>query len=153
MDWGHLFFTFNGRINRSTYWLTWLVFAAIYLFFYFAADLTESSALNAISGMITIVIFISLLAVGVKRLHDRNKSGWYLALFYVVPATLGTAAMVIATFLEDYAVVAGVLGLAALAIGVWAFVELGCLRGTVGANQYGPDPLAAPSMPPTRTPA
>ena len=26
--------------------------------------------------------------------------------------------------------------------GLWAFVELYCLRGTEGENRYGPDPLA-----------
>jgi uncharacterized membrane protein YhaH (DUF805 family) len=39
-----------------------------------------------------------------------------------------------------------VLHVVGFAISVWAFVELGCLRGTVGPNQYGPDPLA-PSVP------
>lgn len=29
-----------------------------------------------------------------------------------------------------------------LFIAIWALVELGFLRGTIGANQYGPDPLA-----------
>jgi uncharacterized membrane protein YhaH (DUF805 family) len=33
--------------------------------------------------------------------------------------------------------------LASLAISIWAFVELGCLRGTAGPNKYGPDPLAS----------
>src|SRR6266487_727368 len=32
-----------------------------------------------------------------------------------------------------------------LAISVWAFVELGCLRGTPGPNRYGPDPLDTPA--------
>jgi uncharacterized membrane protein YhaH (DUF805 family) len=32
------------------------------------------------------------------------------------------------------------LGFAVL---VWAFVELGCLRGTLGPNRFGPDPLVA----------
>jgi uncharacterized membrane protein YhaH (DUF805 family) len=27
-------------------------------------------------------------------------------------------------------------------VGIWFFIELGCLRGTAGDNQYGPDPLA-----------
>jgi uncharacterized membrane protein YhaH (DUF805 family) len=27
------------------------------------------------------------------------------------------------------------------AISIWAFVELGFLRGTPGTNRYGPDPL------------
>jgi uncharacterized membrane protein YhaH (DUF805 family) len=29
-----------------------------------------------------------------------------------------------------------------MALYVWGFVELYCLRGTSGDNQYGPDPLA-----------
>ena len=32
------------------------------------------------------------------------------------------------------------LGIAAI-LGVWALIWFGCLRGTVGPNQYGPDPL------------
>ena len=43
--------------------------------------------------------------------------------------------------------VLALVSLAGLAIVIWAFVELGCLRGTVGANQYGPDRLAAPLAP------
>ena len=33
------------------------------------------------------------------------------------------------------------------AITVWAIVELGFLRGTLGPNRYGPDPLAPPALP------
>ena len=28
------------------------------------------------------------------------------------------------------------------ALWIWVFVELGCMRGTIGANRFGPDPLA-----------
>jgi len=38
-----------------------------------------------------------------------------------------------------------VLHVISFAISVWAFVELGCLRGTVGPNRYGPDPLSTPA--------
>jgi uncharacterized membrane protein YhaH (DUF805 family) len=37
--------------------------------------------------------------------------------------------------------IGGALTLVASAILIWAFVELACLRGTIGANQYGPDLL------------
>ena len=43
-----------------------------------------------------------------------------------------------------------ILSLASLAIFIWAFVELGCLPGTPGPNQYGPDPLGNPPPPPRR---
>jgi uncharacterized membrane protein YhaH (DUF805 family) len=37
-----------------------------------------------------------------------------------------------------------ILALAALALTIWGFVEIGCLRGTAGTNTYGPDPLSQP---------
>jgi uncharacterized membrane protein YhaH (DUF805 family) len=39
------------------------------------------------------------------------------------------------------------LHLVSFAITIWAFVELGCLRGTIGPNRYGPDPLPPPALP------
>ena len=154
MNWGHLFFNFNGRINRAKYWLAMLVFAVIYIVLAIAGYVTDNSAIyQAVNGMLNIVIFIASLAVGVKRLHDRNKSGWYLVLFYIVPGILLTAGILIGTVMDDSVVLASGLGLAAFALGVWAFVELGCLRGTIGANRYGPDPLEAAASPPVRTAA
>jgi uncharacterized membrane protein YhaH (DUF805 family) len=153
MDWGNLFFTFSGRINRAKYWVAVLIYCAIYAVLAIFGYVTDESAIyQSINGMLGIVIFISSLAVGVKRLHDRNKSGWYLVLFYIVPGILATGGMVVGTVMEESIVIASILGLAAFAIGVWAFVELGCLRGTIGANQYGPDPLAAAAIPPARAP-
>jgi uncharacterized membrane protein YhaH (DUF805 family) len=29
-------------------------------------------------------------------------------------------------------------------LGIWFFVQTGCLRGTVGPNRFGPDPLGEP---------
>ena len=40
-------------------------------------------------------------------------------------------------------VIAGAAGLAALAISIWLFVEIGFLRGTPGPSRFGPDPLGA----------
>ncbi len=93
--------------------------------------------------MLGIVILISSIAVGVKRLHDRNKS---------VPSILVVIGVLIGAFVEDSTIIATVLGLLAFAIGVWAFVEMGCLRGTVGVNRYGPDPIAPATIPPVRLP-
>lgn len=153
MDLGQLFFAFNGRTNRGKCWLAALVFCAIYVALAILGYLTDDSAiLQAINGMLGIVIFISSLAVGVKRLHDRNKSGWYLLLFYIAPAILVIASVAMGAIMENSTMVASVLGLAAFAIGVWAFIELGCLRGTIGTNQYGPDPVAPATVPPVRMP-
>jgi uncharacterized membrane protein YhaH (DUF805 family) len=149
MDWGQLFFRFNGRINRAKFWIAALIYAAINVVMAVLGYVTDESAIiQAINGMLGIVIFISSLAVGVKRLHDRNKSGWYLVLFYIVPSILFVAAIAVGTIMEESVMIAGILGLAGGIIGIWAFVELGCLRGTIGANQYGPDPIATAATPP-----
>ena len=89
------------------------------------------------------MIWVSL-ALGAKRLHDRDKSAWWLVLFYVVPGILSSLANQM-----DFGFV---LHLVSFAITVWAFVELGCLRGTVGPNQYGPDPLEAAVLGPAGVP-
>jgi uncharacterized membrane protein YhaH (DUF805 family) len=151
MDWGHLLFKFNGRINRAKFWVAALIYFGIDVVLNIIGYATDqSAAFQAVNGMIALVILISSLAVGMKRLHDRNKSGWYLLFFYVVPGILVMAAIGTYLTMEDGTLIAAVLGLASLAIGIWAFVELGCLRGTIGANAYGPDPIAPAIVAPAR---
>jgi uncharacterized membrane protein YhaH (DUF805 family) len=75
------------------------------------------------------------LALATKRLHDRNKSAGWLAIFYALPGILER----IGGFAGDAEVV---LLIASMALSIWALVELGFLRGTPGPNGYGPDPLA-----------
>jgi uncharacterized membrane protein YhaH (DUF805 family) len=153
MNWGHLFFKFDGRVNRAKFWIAALIFAAINVVLAVVGYVTDQSAVfQALNSMLGIVILISSIAVGIKRLHDRNKSGWYLLLFYLVPSILVVIGVLIGAFVEDSTIIATVLGLLALAIGVWAFIEMGCLRGTIGVNQYGPDPVAPATIPPVRLP-
>jgi uncharacterized membrane protein YhaH (DUF805 family) len=150
MDWGNLFFKFDGRINRGKFWIAALVYAVLDLTLVIIGYLLdENGAFQAINGMLGIVILISAIAVGIKRLHDRNKSGWYLLPFYLLPGILLGAGLM---FPERSNIVATVLALLAFAISIWAFVELGCLRGTIGVNPYGPDPVAPVIVPPVRNP-
>ena len=153
MDWGHLFFKFDGRVNRAKFWIAVLIFAAINVVLAILGYVMDQSVVfQALNSMLGIVILISSIAVGVKRLHDRNKSGWYLLLFYLVPSILVVIGVLIGAFVEDSTIIATVLGLLAFAIAVWAFIEMGCLRGTIGINQYGPDPVAPATIPPVRLP-
>jgi uncharacterized membrane protein YhaH (DUF805 family) len=98
-------------------------------------------------GLILLVLGTwSGLAVGVKRLHDRDKSGWWILLFWLGPSILGSWQTAAPDLGGGF-----ILALAAGALGIWAFVELGCLRGTPGPNRYGPDPLGAnPAFAPRR---
>jgi uncharacterized membrane protein YhaH (DUF805 family) len=153
MNWGHLFFKFDGRVNRAKFWIAVLIFTVINVVLAVLGYVTDQSVVfQALNSMLGIVILISSIAVGVKRLHDRNKSGWYLLLFYLVPSILVVIGVLIGAFVEDSTIIATVLGLLAFAVGVWAFVEMGCLRGTIGVNRYGPDPVAPATIPPVRLP-
>lgn len=139
MDLSSLLFSFNGRINRGKWWLALL----IYVIFWIAVSIVGYIVMS-IAGMLGMAVFvvagiaaiISGIAVGVKRLHDRNKSGWWLAVFYLVPSLLSGVGMY-----SGSEAISMLLSLIGFAISVWMIVELGCLRGTVGPNDYGPDPL------------
>ena len=140
-------FSFRGRLIRFGYWMAMLALVPM-LFVAFLATLlaafSSPSFGNGLAGL-SLYLFVLLathipplwiaLAVGVKRLHDRNRSGWWLILFYVAPGVLYVTSETIGGF--------GIgLALAGVAIFVWALVELGLLRGTTGVNRYGPDPFA-----------
>ena len=134
MELAQIWFSFKGRINRAKYWLVLLVSSAIFATVLLGAIAAQSWALGILAGLLFIPTFVSSLAVAVKRLHDREKSAWWLFVFYLLPALLDGMANVA----EDTSLV---FSLASFAVSLWAFVELGCLRGTIGDNQYGPDPL------------
>lgn len=84
-------------------------------------------------------------AVGVLHHHrtidDRDKSAWWLVVFYLLPGVLGQLAK--AAWLAGAAgtVLHYILALAGFAFTIWGFIEIGCLCGTAGSNTYGPDPL------------
>jgi uncharacterized membrane protein YhaH (DUF805 family) len=135
MDWRALLFSFSGRINRAKYWLAAVVLMAAFVIPFWIAIATMSTVLWILVAVIFVAVTISGIAVGSKRLHDRDKSAWWLALFYLGPAVLGA--------IGDAAGGAGIIfHVISIGISIWAFIELGILRGTAGPNRFGPDPLA-----------
>lgn len=125
----YVWFSFDMRINRKVYWLKgilllFLVQIAVQLA---AAEIgiaamaalgSESIGLMIIFVILgvpyLVFVFWSSLAVGVKRCHDRDRSGWFL-----------------------------LIGLIPLIGAIWLIVELAFLKGTSGENRFGPDPLTA----------
>ena len=73
------FFDFSGRASKSEYWWFQLYNAIIYvLSFVFQGDLV------LLLSILIIVNLIPVYAVGVRRIHDSNKSGW-LVLISLIP--------------------------------------------------------------------
>jgi uncharacterized membrane protein YhaH (DUF805 family) len=142
-----LLFSFKGRLNRKPYWLATIAIIVIVIVLVLGAIIMDEDAVigivdaPSISGLLIVLLILYIplawigLALAAKRLHDRDKSAWWVIVFYVIPTILN--------FIGDRAGGAGIiLSLISLGITIWAFVELGCLRGTVGPNRYGPDPLS-----------
>jgi uncharacterized membrane protein YhaH (DUF805 family) len=135
MPFTQLLFSFRGRINRAIYWLTTLALLAILIALAFVAIMSGGFGALIVLLLISYIPLLWIgLAIGAKRLHDPDKSAWWLLVFYVLPSVLQGIA-------EQAGGIGFVFNLAGAAIAIWGIVELGFLRGTDGPNQYGPDPL------------
>jgi len=134
----------SGRINRAKYWRSLLIYCVAGLFVAVILFTAAGLAAPLFIVMILLVLIPWLMwgfAIHTERLHDRDKSAWWLVMFFLLPGVLDQ----IAKF-GWFAGAAGmglhyVLALVASALTIWGFIEIGCLRGSAGANSYGPDPL------------
>jgi uncharacterized membrane protein YhaH (DUF805 family) len=103
-----------------------------------AGPASTATLLHAAETPIAIFSLWFLAATTIKRLHDRNKSGWWIVAFLIAPPLLRG----FTDRLDEWSAVAVILSLAAMALTVWGFVELLFIRGTCGPNRFGPDPRA-----------
>jgi uncharacterized membrane protein YhaH (DUF805 family) len=151
-------FSFQGRIGRRQYWIATLLYSLAWGLG--AVILVVLAALNynppddrvtglTIAGFVVLGIAAVALAVatvtglassGVRRLHDRGKTGYWLLLYYLLPSMMSKNAG-----LDDNGLV---VGLIIAGIILWATVDLGIIRGEAGGNAFGPDPLAKDPAPP-----
>ncbi len=120
-------FTVSGRARRKEYWAKYVTLRLMIVLLVLPVCITEIcrhwfGGSPFISYYAFIFLFLSYLDVPVmiRRLHDRNLSGWFALLFiflFFVPFVSFVAA-------------------------VFQFVIVGCLPGTKGSNKYGADPKA-----------
>lgn len=111
-------FRFKGRISRSEFWLKGflpilLVIALPGYSLVFIHD--EAGMARVIAYLLPFASLWPFLALYSKRLHDRNRSAWFLLTLLVPIANIGFA--------------------------FWLIVETWFLRGTVGLNRFGDDDL------------
>jgi len=134
----------KGHIERAQYWRSLVIFSVAGPF---AAVILFAAATIAAPLFIVMVVIVFIpwlmwgFAIHTERLHDRNKSAWWLLVLSVVPGVLGHFAKA-AWFAGAGMALHCVLALASFALAIWGFVEIGCLRGTAGPNKYGSISLA-----------
>ena len=146
-----ILFSFDDRIGRRMFWLAILGLIVAALVLTIAPFLLGNQEwvfliLALTSQFIWLLSLWPILAVGSKRLHDRNKNGWWLLVFWLLPFVLFCGGFSIVLFDDprtgrsgDF-VTGSVLIFASLPPGLWGIVELGILPGTKGPNPYGADP-------------
>jgi uncharacterized membrane protein YhaH (DUF805 family) len=115
-----ILFSFEGRLPRKPFWLTtlFIVIAAMVLGILFAVMVpamrngggTGLGFLLAIISLPALVAFVwAGIAMGVKRLHDQNLTGWFYLISFI-----------------PY-------------VGSLILLVMYCIKGTDGANKYGED--------------
>ncbi|WP_074218317.1 DUF805 domain-containing protein [Rhodovulum sp. ES.010] len=116
--------TFSGRAARPEYWW-WVLFFVLVLFVTQLIDAAllvpllgleavgESGPPRPLSVLVSLGLILPNIAVGVRRLHDLDRTGWWL-LIGLIPI-LGTLVL------------------------IYFFVQ----RGSEGTNRFGPPPVAA----------
>jgi uncharacterized membrane protein YhaH (DUF805 family) len=119
-----ILFSFNGRIRRLQWWMGSLIIIGIVLAFIVVVTTLVSvtygdyrnmpGVMSLAFGSLLLACYLAMiwiqLALGVKRLHDREMSGWWMLLTFV---PFG---------------------------GFILLVMLGFLDGTQGPNKFGPSP-------------
>ena len=108
---------FSGRSRRMEYWF-FVLFNLIVAFVLALIDMligTFSAMQNIglLSGIYSLAVLIPTLAVTVRRLHDIDRSGWWI-LINLIPL-----------------------------IGSIVLLVFSLLPGTPGSNRFGPDPKGA----------
>ena len=119
LSWKQILFSFQGRIPRRQYWAATGIYMLVGIVCGILFALTSSHDNKGDISPVLLILAIPLVpvfiwsswAVGVKRWHDRDKSGWWM-----------------------------LIGLIPYIGGIWQFIECGCLRGTEGPNRFGGDP-------------
>lgn len=127
--------SFSGRACRSEYW--WYILAVVIVYFFagffgqLIKELTGTDAYLASIITVTIILLIPNLSVTVRRLHDKNMSGWILTPFFIL------SFLPLVPFLHSFDSFFSFIN--------WGFniflTILFITKGTSGPNNYGDDPL------------
>ncbi len=92
---------FSGRAARNEYWPFVLINFVVAVLLAFPLGLLKGLAhvdLTFISHLYTLAVFCPGLAVGIRRLHDTDRSGWWL-LLSLIPV-IGSIAVLVFLCME-----------------------------------------------------
>ena len=145
---------FTGRAPRAEFW--WY-FLAVIIASIVARIIDNILGMNVMGpyGPLSLILMLGLLvpniAVAVRRLHDTDRSGWWILLPivpYCLAFVLGGAAMMGGAASGSAMGMGAGMGIASIFLLIGAACALlllvfYCLPGTPGDNRYGPNPYGS----------
>lgn len=152
---------FSGRSRRTEYWMFFLFQILLGVAFWVLLAIVGGSALMtggdptalaaaggaamiifALYGLVSLALIIPAIAVTVRRLHDTNRTGWWV-LAPIIGYVIMFIGGIMAAGSPDNPGFGGILaligGITALVLALVLLVFM-FLEGTRGPNNYGPDP-------------
>jgi uncharacterized membrane protein YhaH (DUF805 family) len=153
-----LYTTTEGRIGRQQWWMGVIVLAVVFIVVGVLAGLLMRDQ-PAILGWVNLILFAifayPLYALYLKRRHDRDNNGLDAIIYLAVIAVSALLAALgitmspqempgVGTVMMPNAI-GSIVGAILFIYGIYMLVQMGFLRGTVGPNQYGPDPVGMPA--------
>jgi uncharacterized membrane protein YhaH (DUF805 family) len=128
---------FSGRSRRKEYWMYFLFLVIVNLLVGMVESVVGLAGTvgpyGPLSILVVVVTFVPSLAVGIRRLHDTERSGWWI-LLPLVPYAISAALLV-----SGNLSLGGMIGIVGLLCALGLLVLM-VLEGTKGPNRYGPDP-------------
>jgi len=146
------YFDFKGRASRREYWSFMLFYTLLYLWFLFILN-TMVKVLDpckyppenfaTLSAFIVIAPFvIPCIAVSVRRMHDLNKTGWYVTLpFFCISLELFML-LPKGFFMDYFWLIAIFNSIVYFCYTLFFFMK----RGNRGRNKYGENPMGKLEM-------
>ena len=145
-DYQRLYLTAEGRIGRQDFWMGVLGFFVVGIVLgliimgIFGATTFIGRLLNFIVQLAFAYPSYNLMA---KRFQDRGRPPMVAMVVIGISLLLGLIGLFTGGPMGTTApgALGTIFGVIWLVVAIWIIVELGFLRGTVGQNEYGPDPL------------
>jgi uncharacterized membrane protein YhaH (DUF805 family) len=146
MDVVRLLFGFRGRTGRRQFWVLACTVNPIAALFIGLVALSTgafsrppSTLTYFVLGLLVAVQLWANLAVMAKRLHDRNRSAWFLLLLVLYGSVQAVASGGSIWFLLAL--------LPMIVAAFWLVTELFFLVGSPGPNRFGPSPIGIAAIP------
>jgi uncharacterized membrane protein YhaH (DUF805 family) len=125
-----LLFGFHGRIGRAHWWLGMAIVAASVTSIVVGIGILRMHPIFFLPS--ALLSTVPVFALGIKRLHDRDMTGWYIGWITVIPAIL----LLLSGRIAEGTPVWWIFVSSAIALLAWGLLELGLRRGTDGLNEY-----------------